>query len=144
MIETRHLKNVVIFIQAILSFVLSRKIIIIHISLNTSSYLDALISLFFIRCFVSRRWFNPVLIPWSTSHINLFLKLSIRERCMHCYLLQVFFSNDHVFWWYRGTYQSNGCSFDQGCVLKKSKFDSLRLPKKSDSLNFLQVCNKWF
>ena len=97
MIETRHLKNVVIFIQAILSFVLSRKIIIIHISLNTSSYLDALISLFFIHCFVSRRWFNPVLIPWSTSHINLFLKLSIRERCMHCYLLQVFFQTTMFF-----------------------------------------------
>ena len=30
MIETRHLKNVVIFIQTILSFVLSRKIIIIY------------------------------------------------------------------------------------------------------------------
>ena len=31
MIETRGLKNVVIFIQAILSFVLSRKIILIYI-----------------------------------------------------------------------------------------------------------------
>ena len=30
MIETRHLKNVVIFIQAILSFVLSRKVINIY------------------------------------------------------------------------------------------------------------------
>ena len=38
MIETRRLKNVVIFVQTILSFVLSRKIIIIKIFLKEQTH----------------------------------------------------------------------------------------------------------
>ena len=57
--------------------------------IHISSYFSFLIwrtyfsvFIFFICCFLFCSWFNPVFISSSTSHTNVFFKLSVNERCI--------------------------------------------------------------